>query len=79
MSGSKNFRNATLNVRSTAQRRQQVLLKRLLIEECIDVLAVQESKLSGDNRIERALEPFLSGYEVCVTHAVGTAGVRVCC
>lgn len=60
MSINNNMRVATLNVRGTAQSKKQVLLKRLLLEQGIDVLPVQETKLSCDERREGALEPFLS-------------------
>lgn len=48
-------------------------MKRILLEEGIDVLAVQETKMSNDVRIGDALEPFLGDFEVCVSHAVGTS------
>lgn len=66
-------RFATLNVRGIAARKKQAQLKRLLLDNCIDVLALQETKLSCDERIEKALEPFLLEYEACVSHAVGTS------
>lgn len=50
------------------------MIKRFLFDENIDILEVQETELSDDDRIEEALEPFLSDYQICVTHAVGTAG-----
>lgn len=51
--------------------KKQCQLKRLLLDEQIDICAVQETKLSIDEQIAKALEPFLSTYQVCVSHAVG--------
>lgn len=69
---SNNFRIASLNVRGMAQRKKLVSLKRLLTEECIDVHAVQKSKLSGDDRIERA-SPF---YPITKTVSPTQSGQR---
>lgn len=67
------FRCATLHVRGFNSRKKQYQVKRLLNEENIDILAVQETKMHEDDQIALALRPFLSAYEVCVSHAVGTS------
>lgn len=48
-------------------------LKRLLLREQLDFVAVQETKISTDEDTARALDPFLDTYEVCVSHAVGVS------
>lgn len=68
------FRIATLNVRGIALRKKQCQLKRLLLEESIDILAVQETKLANDEVIGTAVEMFLADYEVSVSHAAGNSG-----
>lgn len=69
-----NIKLATLNVRGIGLRKKQCQLKRLLLDVGIDILAVQETKLSHDEKIAKALEPFLFNYEVCVSHAVASSG-----
>ncbi|CAN7986022.1 unnamed protein product [Ixodes hexagonus] len=61
----------TLNVRGLRSKRKQRQLLRLLNYEHVDVAAVQETKLSSDEDIAEALEPFRADFEVCVSHAVG--------
>lgn len=51
---SNNFLIATLNLCGMAQRKKQLFPKRLLNEQCIDIVDVEESKFSGNNRIEWA-------------------------
>lgn len=64
----------TLNIRGLNSSRKQYQLLRLLHEEQLDFLALQETKMAEEEQVTRALQPFLTSYEVCVTHAVGTAG-----
>lgn len=66
---------ATLNVRGLCSRRKQYQLHRLILEENIDIFAVQETKLSNEEQVDEALRPFLSNFEVCVSHAIGTSAV----
>lgn len=68
------LRFATLNVRGFNSRKRQYQLRRLLEHTEIDILALQETKLSTEEQVERALLSFLYNYEVCVTHAVGLSG-----
>ncbi|XP_042144937.1 uncharacterized protein LOC120837149 [Ixodes scapularis] len=70
----------TLNVRGLGSRRKQFQLLRLFEEEKVDVAAIQETKLSTDEGIAGALEPFLKDYEICVsqyTHFQGTSHARL--
>lgn len=66
-------RFASLNVRGLNSSRKQYQLQRLLAKEKLDILAVQETKMSEDEQVERALRPFLLRYEVCVSQAVGVS------
>lgn len=49
MSMDRSFRVATLNVRGLASRRKQSQLYRLVSEHDLDILAVQETKVEGDD------------------------------
>lgn len=49
---------------------------KLLLKEHIVCVAVQETKISSDKDTARALDPFVSHYEVCVRHADGLSGGR---
>lgn len=64
----------TLNIRGLNSTRKQYQLLRLLHEEQVDFLAIQETKMSEEEQVTKALQPSLTSYEVCVTYAVGTAG-----
>lgn len=67
---------ATLNVRGLCSRKKQYLLKRFL-DACpdIDVLALQETKISTDEETRRLLSDFfLPTYEVAVSHASERSG-----
>lgn len=64
---------ATLNVRGMASRTKQHQLRRLLLTEQLDIVAVQETKISTDESTAQALEMYLGMYEVCVSHAVRTS------
>lgn len=63
----------TLNVRGISARQRQNQLRRLLVNEGVGVLAIQETKLSIDENIAKALEPFLGMHEACASHAVGSS------
>lgn len=62
---------ATLNVRGLCTRKKQYQIQRLLLKEQPDFLALQETKLAEAEQVEEAVRPFMSSYEICVTHAVG--------
>lgn len=62
---------ATLNVRGLRSLQKQAQLRRLLSRHRLDFVAVQETKIESDDETERALRPFLSEYNVCVSHALG--------
>lgn len=47
-----------------AQKKKQLPLLRLLLAQSIDVLALQETMLSDEVRIGKAVGPLLSDYEV---------------
>lgn len=64
----------TLNVRGLNARKKQCQLQRLLNLKKIDLLAVQETKLSTEEDVTRVLQPFLAAYEVCVAHSQGLSG-----
>lgn len=64
---------ATLNVRGLASRRRQCQLSRLLLENDIDIMAVQETKVESEEQTHRMVEPFRDRYNVCVSHARGTS------
>lgn len=68
------LRVATLNVRGLSARRRQYQLSRLFLEEGLDVVAVQETKVATQEQADRMVQPFTGRYNVCVCHAVGTSG-----
>lgn len=68
------LRVATLNVRGLSARRRQYQLSRLLLEDDLDVVAVQETKVESQEQKDRMVQPFKSRYNVCVCHAVGSSG-----
>lgn len=68
------LRVATLNVRGLAARRRQYQLSRLCLENDLDILAVQETKVESEEQTGRMVQPFRSRYNVCVCHSVGTSG-----
>lgn len=65
---------ASLNVRGFNMRKKQYQVQRLLESQKPDFLAMQETKMAEEEQVTNALKPFLSSYEVCVTHAVGLSG-----
>lgn len=73
MSSTLQLRVSTLNVRGLSSKRKQCQLLQLIVQQKIDILAVQETKVCSQEQTEIALEPFLKDFEVCVTHASGTS------
>lgn len=71
MSVEAELRVATLNVRGLAARRRQYQLSRLMLERDLDVIAIQETKVEGQDQTDRMVSPFRARYDVCVSHAVG--------
>lgn len=67
------FHFGTLNVRGLRSKRRQVQLLHLLRNRKLDIAAIQETKIESDENTEVALSPFLSDYNVCVSHAVGVS------
>nr|XP_054933534.1 uncharacterized protein LOC129387866 [Dermacentor andersoni] len=65
---------ATLNVRGLASRKKQSQLYRLLMEEDLDVLAVQETKVEGEEETANMLRGFAARYHAVVSHAIGRSG-----
>lgn len=64
---------ATLNVRGLASRKKQAQVYRLLIDQDIDVLAVQETKVEGEEETRSMMLRFTSKYYGTVSHANGTS------
>lgn len=67
------FRFATLNVRGLSAKRRQNQLYRLVIEQDLDMVAIQETKVESEDHAERMVRPFTRHYDVCVCHAVGNS------
>lgn len=65
------MRIATLNVRGLADRRRQNQLYRLVSDEDLDIVALQETKVESEDKTDRMVWPFMARYDVCVSHAVG--------
>lgn len=61
----------TLNVRGLSARRRQYQLSRLLLDEGLDLVAVQETKVESQEHTDRMVQPFTTRYYVCVSHAIG--------
>lgn len=61
-------------MRGLSARRRQCQLSRLFLEEGLDVVAVQETKVATQEQADRMVQPFTGRYNVCVCHAVGTSG-----
>lgn len=68
------LRVATFNTRGLSARRRQYQLNRILLENDIDLLAVQETKIESEELTDRMVEVFRNRYNVCVSHAIGRAG-----
>ncbi|XP_075524676.1 uncharacterized protein LOC142557023 [Dermacentor variabilis] len=68
---------ATLNVRGLASRKKQSQLYRLLMEEDLDVLAVQETKVEGEEETANMLRGFTTRYLAVVSHAIGRSAAAL--
>lgn len=68
------LRVATLNVRGLAARRRQYQVSRLFLENELDLVAVQETKIESEEQTDCMVETFRTRYNVCICHAVGTSG-----
>lgn len=73
MEPSESLNLATLNVRGLSSKRRQSQVYRLLTDLDVDVLAVQETKVEGDDETGDMVRRFTSRYFVCVSHAVGSS------
>lgn len=67
------LRVGTLNVRGLRARRRQRQLRRVMLEEDLDILAIQETKIESESQTDGMVVQFSDRYTVCVSHAVGTA------
>lgn len=65
------MRFGTLNVRGLSARRRQCQLKRVFVENDLDVVAVQETQIESEEQTAGVVCQFQSQYDVCVCHAVG--------
>lgn len=65
------LRIATLNVRGLSTKKKQNQLYRLANELDLDVLAVQETKVEGDEQTGSMVHRFTTQYNCVVSHAVG--------
>lgn len=61
---------ARLNVCGQCSRKRQYQLRRLLLDEYLDILTFQETKFSTEVQTDNALQPFMGDYQVCVSHTV---------
>lgn len=68
----------TFNARWFSPTEKRFQLQRLLSEEKLGITAVHDTKMNAEEQVSRALKPFLAHYEVCVSHAVSTAGAVSC-
>lgn len=68
------LRVATLNVRGLGARRRQCQLSRLLLENNLHVVAIQETKIDSQEATDRMVSTFRQHYDVCVCHSVGASG-----
>lgn len=68
------LRIATFNVRGLGARRRQCQLNRLLLDNGLDIAAVQESKLESQEQADRMVPVFRANFDVCVCHSVGVSG-----
>lgn len=68
------FRVPTINVRGLSGRRRQYQLSRLFAENELDIIAVQETKVESQEQTDRMVQPYLTLFNVCVSHAMGTSG-----
>lgn len=63
----------TLNVRGLAAKRKQSQVYRLLVDHDLDVLAVQETKVDGEEETGSMVQRFTYNYYTVVSHALGTS------
>lgn len=63
----------TLNVRGLATRKKQGQVHRLLTERGLDVLAIQETKIDGEEETASMVDRFTLRYYACVSHAIGSS------
>lgn len=64
---------ATINVRGLSSKRRQYQLNRLFLEDDINVIAVQETKIESQEQTDRMVQTFRTRYNVCVSHSVGAS------
>lgn len=68
------LRVATFNVRGLRSKRRQYQLRRLFLENDVDIAAVQETKIESEEQMDTIFLNFRSRYNICVSHSVGTSG-----
>lgn len=68
------IRVATINVRGLASRRRQYQLSRLCVENELDIIAIQETKVESEEQTNKMETPFRTYYNICTCHAIGTSG-----
>ncbi|KAH8041137.1 hypothetical protein HPB51_013797 [Rhipicephalus microplus] len=61
---------ATLNVRGLASRKKQTQLYRLAMDQDLDIIAVQETKVESVDATESLLQRFTGRYTASVSHEV---------
>lgn len=49
-------------------------MRRVFLENDLDVVAIQETKIEGEDQTARMVGQFDARYDVCVSHAVGRSG-----
>lgn len=49
-------------------------MRRVFQENDLDVVAIQETKIEGEDQTARMVGQFDARYDVCVSHAVGRSG-----
>lgn len=68
------LRVATLNVRGLADRRRQSQVCRLVLEKELNIVAIQETKVEGEEQTQRMMQQLTAHHNVCICHAVGVSG-----
>lgn len=58
-------------MRGLADRRRQRQLYRLIVEHDLDIIALQETKVEGEDQTGRMVRSFTTRYDACVSQAVG--------
>lgn len=64
---------STLNVRGLAAKRKQSQVYRLMTDQDLDVLAIQETKIAGEADTASMVQRFTSRYYAVVSHANGAS------